>query len=163
MTHFHFKNTIRKKSYMPQAAAISPPLPSVKVSASASKDRGPGLDTHSSATSCSSSQASLWVSWLLPVLLQVHMRWLYFSSRASYSLKEQTLRKIRYSMWNRNQDQQLLPLQTETQLQTLNNCTHHYQPDPQKQAGIRSAQTIPLIVFYISQSYVVPPSAFFLY
>lgn len=49
--------------------------------------------TYSSATSCSSSQASLCVSWLLPVLLQVHIRWLYFSSRASYSLKEQQLRK----------------------------------------------------------------------
>lgn len=44
------------------------------------------IGTHSSATSCSSSQASLCVSWLLPVLLHVHILSLYRSNRASYSL-----------------------------------------------------------------------------
>lgn len=43
-------------------------------------------NTHSSVTSCSSSHASLCVSWLLPVLLHVQMRSLYLCRRASYSL-----------------------------------------------------------------------------
>lgn len=45
-----------------------------------------GFVTHSSVTSCSSSQASRCVSWLLPVLLHVQIRSLYFCNRASYSL-----------------------------------------------------------------------------
>lgn len=45
-----------------------------------------GCNTNSSVTSCSSSHASLWVSWLLPVLLHVQMRSLYLCRRASYSL-----------------------------------------------------------------------------
>lgn len=44
--------------------------------------------TYSSVTSCSSSQASLCVSWLLPVLLHVHIRSPYLRSRASYSLNK---------------------------------------------------------------------------
>lgn len=43
-------------------------------------------NTNSSVTSCSSSHASLCVSWLLPVLLQVQMRSSYLSKRVSYSL-----------------------------------------------------------------------------
>lgn len=44
--------------------------------------------TNRAVTSCSSSQASWCVSWLLPVLLHVQMRSLYLCRRASYSLEK---------------------------------------------------------------------------